>query len=745
MLILDNINVPVNNENDLFRSVTTAWFTALRAIENLVKGVPQQVQDGAALLGMSPWHLYPDMVILGVTADVKQQDPLLLSSALLTLGLQFTDKSRNGVSWSLPLAHLRYYGHPVQSSCSVSPANSRISIDQFAYVMLGCVFGGWNEYGSTPIIGITWLLRLHDLLENFRKRLDDTALPAPNSRMFSTPQTNTTSIKGVRGVLARNSWMRWLFDVGNFLLDSRGLERKLAMQLVTLGKRRTAALCPGQNVPCPLFGLSDPSILMPIMSNHEARIEFLRGLARKLSLESIRHVIRYKHDSSASICPFEYATTRPSSGIQQHGSTIHRRYLPITAYHQATNVLSCICSPICAEACPCNLRNTDCSLLCHNGQGTTVRNCKNSALPEVLRRSFAIPLLAEEPEPLCELLPYKEGVSYADVLIKFSSGASFESGLNSLLRQDTGTPLRDFVGLKLVCGDPDTAAIFELDYAKNIIIPYAPAMTAVAAEKSYMPQELLEDALKVDMLDLDRLIEWLATFRKPQTAPILARHTIAPNMQNFGPVQVCNPRLYSEYSSSLRAGMIAAQVYKLLPDATISTTVVSQHLWLSKWLPPHPEPHSHLLSVVELSRAQAFACIAMFDSGSCNLDPAGLQEAFALCSGNSIYVAAALLCDPSEVPTAKEIRRVTGSIGRSGITVLAPPGEPKCRAIDDESWIHINHLPFDGKLENCFQQTTLHLTFTAYELPLSDGSHGRHIIDRPASLVETVVSVHDRE
>ncbi|KAE9374640.1 hypothetical protein N431DRAFT_277613, partial [Stipitochalara longipes BDJ] len=720
MLILDNIYVPVNSEKDLYHSVTAAWFAALLGMENLVKGVPQQVQDGAALLGMSSWHLYPDMVVLGgVTTEVKQQDGLFLSSAILTLGLQFADQSRHGVSWSLPLAHLRYYGHPVQASCSVGPANSRISMDQFAYVILGCVFGGWKEYGSTPDIGVSWLVRLHHLLE--------------------IPTT-------LEIIHSNNSWMGWLFHVGQRLLEIKGLERKIAMQLIALGKRRTAALCPDHSLPCPLFGLSDPAILMPIMVDDEARINFLRGLAEKLSLEGTRHIIRYRRSSFINICPFEYATTRASPSHPDPGRWVHKRFLPLTSYHRDTSVLICACRPICSESCPCRIRTTDCSILCHSQYGSNLLDCGNhGALDFLRRRKSRIDEMNEIPEPLCELLPYSEKVFTADALIKFSSGYTFVAALADLRRGRSGTPLRDFVGLKLVCGDPETAAIFALDYSRNVITPGSSVKETVNSAGSYVQQELLADVLKIDMLNLDRLVEWLTTFRKPQTLPLPARHTSAPGFSlERDKTEPLFPQSYREYSSSLRAGLVATEIYKLLPDATISTTVVSQSLWLSKWLPAHREHQSHLISRVEITRAQAFACIAMFESGSCNLDPTGLQEAFALASGNSIYVAAPLLCDPFEVPAPKEIRRVTGSIGRPGITILVPPGEPKCRPRNDESWFHVNHLPFDGTLENCFQQTTIHLSFTAYELPLSDGTHGQHIIDRPASIVETVVSVHDR-
>lgn len=122
-----------------------------------------------ALLGMSSWHLYPDMVVLGgVTVEVKQNDKLFFPSTVLTIGLQFVDKSRRSVSWSLSLAHLKYYGHPVQSSCSFGPENSRVTIDQFAYIILGCVLGGWKEYGSTAALAYLGYLRYQNFLTSFQ-------------------------------------------------------------------------------------------------------------------------------------------------------------------------------------------------------------------------------------------------------------------------------------------------------------------------------------------------------------------------------------------------------------------------------------------------------------------------------------------------------------------------------------------------------------------------------------------------
>lgn len=109
MLILNNASIPISNEPDTYKSVMKAWTTALRAMENLVNGMPQQVQDGAALLGISSWHMYPDILLFGETAvDVKQKDDIFENTAVLTLGLEVPGDPDNSVSWSLPLARLQY-------------------------------------------------------------------------------------------------------------------------------------------------------------------------------------------------------------------------------------------------------------------------------------------------------------------------------------------------------------------------------------------------------------------------------------------------------------------------------------------------------------------------------------------------------------------------------------------------------------------------------------------------------------
>jgi hypothetical protein len=62
-----------------------------------------------------------------------------------------------------------------------------------------------------------------------------------------------------------STWMGWLFIAAQRIIDSKGIEKHTTMQLVALGRRRTDMLCLNYDRPLPLFGLSDPFVLIHII------------------------------------------------------------------------------------------------------------------------------------------------------------------------------------------------------------------------------------------------------------------------------------------------------------------------------------------------------------------------------------------------------------------------------------------------------------------------------------------------
>lgn len=266
-LILHNASLPVNNEPETYASVIKAWVDALEAMNSLLRGVPQRVQDGTALVAISAWHLYPDMNVYGGSCvEVKQNDPLFNRSAFLIVGLQQTQHETKSVYWSLPLACLQYYGHPVRTTRNFSREGSRVSPEEYAYILLGCIFDGWQQFGMTNEDGEKWLLRLATVskLENIDRPM-----------------------KGKR------AWLTYLLSAARRLSWADEAERKVAQQLMSLGRRQSSYLRGRYDIPRPIFGLSQVDVLIQLLRGSEERVFFLRQLSIGLKLSGSGFMINY--------------------------------------------------------------------------------------------------------------------------------------------------------------------------------------------------------------------------------------------------------------------------------------------------------------------------------------------------------------------------------------------------------------------------------------------------------------------
>jgi len=121
-----------------------------------------------------------------------------------------------------------------------------------------------------------------------------------------------------------------------------------------------------------------------------------------------------------------------------------------------------------------------------------------------------------------------------------------------------------------------------------------------------------------------------------------------------------------------------------------------------------------------------------------------MEEVFAISVDDSLYIASPMLGDPelgfSSLP---EIRRVRGNIGRPGRNFLgffSPHGTVKAREKEPGMWNAINHHEFDGRLDDCFSQTTLHLGITGYVHEVATQGSSRF---PKVTFAEAVVSCHD--
>ncbi|KAH8684202.1 hypothetical protein BGZ60DRAFT_161886 [Tricladium varicosporioides] len=693
MLILNNTSIPVNTERNTYSSVMGAWIAALNAMNSLIKGIPQRVQDGAILLGISSWHLYPDMACFGETCvQVKQKDPIFKDTALLTLGLHHVREGAESVFWSLPLACLQYYGPPVHTARSVGQENARISCDQFLYVVLGCLFDGWGEFAATNEDGYHWVDKIMKLLQK-------------------------SSRSGGQSRIAGPSWLSLLHDAIENMAVFDDTEKRLVKQLVQLGRRKSTFLRSPGVESIPIFGFSQLGVLLPLLANDHERVSLLRQLSYYRRLDPQQFLIRYQSTSNSP--EIEFATlapvwlTSPSSkrnhgGHLKPGSHSQAKQQELRDWAGSERKLKQVEEDHRKDSFSDQFNQKDEDIVRRQTRANNIQELK--IIVQIGQRKRDI----EEQDEIC--LPAVECIGDFRLpahnrRILRGLGIDFMKGLEDLeTLSHKDVPDSRIIATHLHFGDYSSASVCFL-----------------SLEKSWGHHHEVQG-----LANLDLSAEFVSNVFNKRTFSHKRIQLHLYGSPNF---------LVEEETDCLAACAQMMQIYKLLPGATISNLVLDTPLSSAKWFITTFQQYSGSTPLT-LTRSQAFACIAMFESGTCNMDPESLKEVFAMSSGNSLYVAGPLLCDPHEEPGPTEIRRVVGNIGRAGITFLIAPPEVNMRKADTGKWMHIDHYPFDGKMEDYFQQTSIHLSFTNYEMPLISESH-RHIIDRAAMLVETLVSVYD--
>lgn len=194
---------------------------------------------------------------------------------------------------------------------------------------------------------------------------------------------------------------------------------------------------------------------------------------------------------------------------------------------------------------------------------------------------------------------------------------------------------------------------------------------------------------------------------------------------------------------TLESFSIAHRIYRSLPDAAISTRALDRPLFETKWAKHVRQRRidSRQQDAPGLHLKHTLSCVAYLEGGF-DLDPDSLERAFALAFEESIYFSMKLTCDPWDLPNPYEVKRVTGNVGKSGLTLLIPPETPMILDRNETSWRLMTTAQFNGKPENHFSKTSMHFSFTEYNVPLVQSGDVQEQ-DSQVSLLESVVSVYD--
>ena len=314
-LIINNVQLPVNNSGDLHSSVMKVWKGSLQQLEGLLDGMPLDVKEGGVLLALYAWHLYPDMVVLGSRQIiVEQNDGLLPRGALLTVGLQNPgSRENNGVYWSLPLAHLNYYGDPVvrRKSLSISE-HGRLSMDELTQAATCAYLKEWDISDSDTLPAFQLSIAISEML------------------VSSAP----------KGVYL--GWLDLLSKAARRQIALMDRDPKYAHSLRNLGRRRGEDFLGGPVDP--FFGIVNYKTFAEVARSQEDVIEALRQFARKTGFHSEDLFIRYKKGEHNDERAWVYATALPqdlngtkrTADSEEKPRAAHLRWISTDVPHQTT-------------------------------------------------------------------------------------------------------------------------------------------------------------------------------------------------------------------------------------------------------------------------------------------------------------------------------------------------------------------------------------------------------------------------
>jgi hypothetical protein len=718
MLIMNNLRMPVNSIKDPYQSVVKAWISSMNAMERIVQGIPQRVQDGAILLAISSWHLYPDMeVLVDEAKTIHQKDPLM-KNALITLSAEGLG-NREGVFWSLPLSRLQFYSPSVLSEGRVASDTSRVSMKEFHIVLLGTIIGGWTERLS-PDESCEVILLIYGRL----KESDDCYEMPPWFVMMAT---------------AAESYLR-----------ASGTTQQQYSKLLNLGLRQSTTskssdveLLP--QVPNILDTHFTLVSLLSILGEGQRSIKLCRKLGRafdsklnpllikyKLSLGNRAGKIQLSDDAYgyATVSPLTRASLKRAaqgdddtlSSLQHCRFANGNKFVPQTDPAEdeiLASLIGDVESHREGDTWPvlCELSND--VGYCLLQPLIPCRGCENRLIMERTKRSDEDFCFLDSTEwdftyhcgdPTTYSFVYARRRAkrlHEDKFTWYSLDQDFEDTptiAGSSLAYD------DLYGLT---GDLPQQTTFSKVYK-----PPGPVDTVNIAKLHQMA-----DIFSSDALDVQRLQDWVTSWWASS----------------------------EEFSSYIKALAMADSIYDNLDGATVNLAVLRAGIHQSHWinalettLPAAPSTQRYKDSISSWSLPTLFSCIAMFESGEFNIAPEHLQGVMALSIGDSIYMASALLLDPSVSVGASQpqVQRCLGSLGRSDMAFLIPPATPRLRQFDLKDWKMVNHHPFDGTFQNSFASTSLHLSFTEYEIPIDVGQRG--LRDTQVVLLEALISVIDR-
>ncbi|KAL3478352.1 hypothetical protein BJX99DRAFT_269344 [Aspergillus californicus] len=299
-----SVTVSLGGKENVYDSVILNFCRALSTMENLIMGRPQRILDGGVLLGLTSWHLYPDLVLLGPkTQDIFQKDALISPSGIATLSIAYQEDphgNQDGVYWSLPLASLRFYGtHQCKRS---SLHDSRVTFAQFQALILGASL---DSVDDLPVAGdmlkLLWTLGYGAYQDTLRgMQQSPTGFDGSKRPSESVQDDNLLQLDlDLKIILPALHILSPLYGGVDLLSSNIEGDQKIALQLIKYGANSARSWIGNPSPVTSFFGVTDPTFVLRAASTPEVRVAVLRALCEPL-LEFDAFVIRFKRDNGLS-------------------------------------------------------------------------------------------------------------------------------------------------------------------------------------------------------------------------------------------------------------------------------------------------------------------------------------------------------------------------------------------------------------------------------------------------------------
>lgn len=764
--ILQSLSLPVDTSVDTYTSVIRAWNIAMSTIDSLIRGMPHSV-NGAVLVAISAWHIYPDIDLFGNhNKSFTFNDCLVQRGGCLTIGLEDRSPANtSGVYWSLSLARLRYCGAPMALTAR-SVDESKVTFEEFALVIFGTLLRSWAGDSFNPnfeireaaqLIVIIW-----EMLEN------------------AAPISETCR----ELMLLRGNWMHILVSAARTLADADSKSWQRAKRLVFLGIRRGVSALPATQEMPPFFGMLDPSTLTSMLKESDSvRIRFLRGLAKSRKLKGDETVIGYRSRDTGLL---EFATAvasdRQSMKRSNDGShsisSGHTRWIRGLETLERSDVV-CDCESEFEVEVETTDRDSDGEPVVDDDTGkskkkrlkkrekrkaTEHKDCATTCPVSVQYKKIAQQIerrksIESNGEVCLEYDP--KDIHLKDQLLSwFNPPAGIDGGglmANDYNSTSGSSPEVDRHGAPEPSQGLDrSVGQVDLDW-EHTILELDRWTDHRTQQFRCLVGRVEEAALLVRQEDFnsDDVTVKCAQFSLPEAQSVVITGALDADkvlnrllqlLSKRGPEQRENQAGLSNFLRAFKILGSASQVYKLLPGAQVALRLLEHDLPRMGWtrnLPFFDEKTvAGVFSPFKFNRSQALACVAIFETGSLDIEEMELRNVFAVSVGNSIYAPSALFNDPYDACEDFELMRIVGNVGKPGLTMMIPPSDPRILQPEYEKWQVINHEPFDATCQDHFGKTSLHLSFSGYQQPVASSvKHGAQDVE--AQYLETLVSVYD--